>query len=61
LKILFIHNKYKQYGGEDAALELEASLLKEKGHHVQVLLFDNKKIRGLIFKDKIGRGAFYRH
>ena len=59
LKILFIHNKYKQYGGEDAALELEASLLKEKGHHVQVLLFDNKKIEGLFSKIKIGRGAFY--
>lgn len=59
LKILFIHNKYKQYGGEDAALELEASLLKEKGHLVQVLLFDNKEIEGLFSKIKIGRGAFY--
>ena len=59
MKILFIHNKYKQYGGEDAALELEASLLKEKGHHVQVLLFDNKEIIGFFSKIKIGRGAFY--
>ena len=27
MKILFIHNKYKQYGGEDVAVELETAVL----------------------------------
>ena len=52
MKILFIHNKYKQYGGEDVALELESSVLIEKGHEVKILFFDNKQIVG--FFSKIG-------
>lgn len=41
MKILFIHNKYRQHGGEDVAVELETSLLKERGHEVELLLFSN--------------------
>jgi glycosyltransferase involved in cell wall biosynthesis len=52
VKILFIHNKYKHYGGEDVALELESSVLLEKGHEVNTLSFDNKHIVG--FFSKIG-------
>ena len=42
MKILFIHNKYKQYGGEDVAAELESTVLKEKGNEVEMLFFENK-------------------
>ena len=42
MKILFIHNKYKQYGGEDVAAELESTVLKEKGNEVEILFFENK-------------------
>jgi glycosyltransferase involved in cell wall biosynthesis len=44
MKILLVHNKYKQRGGEDVAVELESSLLLSKGHSVEVLYFDNAEI-----------------
>lgn len=44
MKILFIHNKYKQYGGEDVAVELETSVLIERGHEVKTIFFDNAGI-----------------
>jgi glycosyltransferase involved in cell wall biosynthesis len=43
LKVLFIHNRYQQAGGEDLAFELEAELLRQN-HSVEVLLFSNDKI-----------------
>jgi glycosyltransferase involved in cell wall biosynthesis len=42
MRVLFIHNAYRQYGGEDVAVELETSLLKEKGHEVNVVNFTNE-------------------
>jgi glycosyltransferase involved in cell wall biosynthesis len=44
LKILFIHNRYQFYGGEDRAVQLEADLLLSKGHEVKIVYFDNKSI-----------------
>ena len=44
MNILFIHNKYRQYGGEDRAVELETSILIEKGHQVRTIFFDNRSI-----------------
>jgi glycosyltransferase involved in cell wall biosynthesis len=46
MKILFVHNKYQQRGGEDVAVELESSLLTQKGHQVEILFFDNAAIEG---------------
>lgn len=34
LRILQVHNRYRQAGGEDAVVEAEASLLREAGHEV---------------------------
>jgi len=59
VKILFIHNKYKQYGGEDVAVELETSVLLEKGHEVKTLFFDNKPIKGFFSKVAAAFGAVY--
>tara|TARA_Y100000385_G_scaffold45326_1_gene41926 strand:+ start:123 stop:1262 length:1140 start_codon:yes stop_codon:yes gene_type:complete len=39
-KILLIHNKYRNTGGEDTAVLQEINLLKEK-YEVRVLFFDN--------------------
>jgi glycosyltransferase involved in cell wall biosynthesis len=50
MKILFVHNRYQQPGGEDRALELESSLLIEKGHEVKILIFDNQGITGSWFQ-----------
>jgi glycosyltransferase involved in cell wall biosynthesis len=51
MKILLIHNKYSQYGGEDSVFYSESELLARNGHFVEQLIFDNKKIKTL--KDKI--------
>ena len=40
-KILVIHNKYQQLGGEDIAVENEIQFLK-KYYEVRVLYFDNE-------------------
>jgi glycosyltransferase involved in cell wall biosynthesis len=46
MRVLFIHNQYRQHGGEDVALELETNLLKERGHDIEVLLFSNETPSG---------------
>ena len=40
MKILLIHNNYREIGGEDIAVDNEIRLLKEK-HDVSVIKFDN--------------------
>lgn len=54
MKILYIHNRYIHKGGEDTVFEAESNLLKQYGHDVQTLVFDNKNINSL--KDKILTG-----
>ncbi len=41
MRILQIHNTYRQRGGEDAIAEAEASLLAEAGHQVERLIVPN--------------------
>jgi glycosyltransferase involved in cell wall biosynthesis len=56
MRILVIHNRYQQAGGEDAIVRQETDLLRRYGHSVELLLFDNeefssslgKKIRGAV-------------
>ena len=59
MKILFIHNKYKQFGGEDVAVELEASVLIKKGHEVKTIFFDNTSIGGFFSKIAAGFRSIY--
>jgi glycosyltransferase involved in cell wall biosynthesis len=59
LKILFIHNRYKQYGGEDVAVELETSILIRRGHDVKTIFFDNKAIDGFFSKIGAAFGSVY--
>ena len=40
-KLLLIHNKYRDFGGEDAAFNSEAEVLK-KNYQVETIIFDNK-------------------
>ena len=44
MKIAFIHNAYRQRGGEDSVLQAEARLLKTAGHTVVQYLRDNNEI-----------------
>lgn len=45
MKILQIHNKYLQYGGEDAVVENEFKLLKAHGHFVRQVFFENTSVK----------------
>lgn len=47
LRILLVHNRYQQYGGEDTVVEAEAQLLRDAGHEVNWFLVDNDNIHGL--------------
>lgn len=45
MRILLLHNFYQKAGGEDVVFKTETALLKEKGHEVEHLTFDNKDIK----------------
>lgn len=59
MRILLIHNKYKQAGGEDNVFAAESELLEGYGHEVEQLLFDNSVIRTFLDKCLSGLRAFY--
>lgn len=44
MKLLLIHNRYQQPGGEDAVFDFEASLLEGAGHEVYRLVASNDAI-----------------
>lgn len=46
LKILILHNAYRQRGGEDRVVELEYGLLREAGHAVFLKRVSNDEIAG---------------
>lgn len=50
MKILMIHNRYQQRGGEDYVFESEGELLSQHGHVVDRLIFDNKSLQTLADK-----------
>ncbi|MEX1241865.1 MAG: glycosyltransferase [Cyclobacteriaceae bacterium] len=45
MKILLIHNKYKEAGGEDAVFQAEADLLARNRNIVETMVFDNGDIK----------------
>jgi glycosyltransferase involved in cell wall biosynthesis len=47
MKILQIHNKYIEKGGEDTVVANERQLLQQHGHAVELCSFDNKDLEGL--------------
>lgn len=53
MKIVIIHNLYRQSGGEDVVVQSESKLLKDKGHDVELYLADNRDLsEGLLSKIK---------
>jgi len=44
VKILILHNRYRQSGGEDVVVQAQAELLCSKGHDVRLFAKDNKEI-----------------
>ena len=43
-RVLLVHNRYREPGGEDATFESERDLLTSKGHEVETLEFDNRDV-----------------
>ncbi|MEL6651477.1 MAG: glycosyltransferase family 4 protein, partial [Bacteroidota bacterium] len=46
MKILIVHNRYLQKGGEDTVVAAEKELLESYGHQVRICMFDNADIPG---------------
>ena len=44
MKILVVHNRYREAGGEDRVVDLETALLKSHGHQVTQYILDNKEL-----------------
>jgi len=44
MKILIIHNRYQQSGGEQEVVNAQIQLLREKGHEISVFERDNSEI-----------------
>ena len=58
-RILIVHARYQQAGGEDAVVAAERRLLLEAGHHVSILEASNDSIVGLRRTLAAGLGAVY--
>jgi glycosyltransferase involved in cell wall biosynthesis len=48
MRILMVHNRYQQEGGEDGVVRAEASLLHQNGHEVEFFEENNDSIVGRI-------------
>lgn len=60
MRVLLVHNAYQNFGGEDAVLHNEHSLLTEAGYEVDLLKVDNDAIVGAKEKIKAAIGTPYR-
>ena len=58
MKVLMVHNRYQQRGGEDAVVEAEVRLLAAKGIDVVRFDVDNDSIHGLVSKIQVSAGQF---
>jgi glycosyltransferase involved in cell wall biosynthesis len=47
LRVLIVHNAYQQRGGEDGVVEAEMSLLRTRGHTVELYLRHNDELRDM--------------
>ena len=46
-RVLLLHNRYQHRGGEDSVVDSEAELLREHGHQVELMIWDNEAIKTL--------------
>ena len=60
MKILQIHNKYLEKGGEDTVVANERQLLQAHGHTVELCEFDNLDLEGLSKMQLLSRTLFNR-
>lgn len=55
MRILSIHNRYLQRGGEEESYELEAQILREQGHQVDVYEENNLRLEKLSSLEILGK------
>ena len=60
-RVLMIHNRYQQPGGEDFVFAQERDLLRAYGHEVETIEFSNDEVAGLGGKLSAVLGASYNH
>lgn len=61
-RILLVHNRYQQAGGEDAVVDAQAALLERHGHEVRMLVMDNHEISeagGLLARIRLARRTIW--
>lgn len=58
MKVLFVHNRYQQRGGEDAVVDAEAALLASRGVEVERLDADNDAIHSAWAKIQVSIQQF---
>jgi len=56
MKVMMVHNRYQQRGGEDAVVEAEVRLLGANGIEVHRFDADNDAIQGFVSKIQVGSG-----
>jgi len=59
MRVLLVHNRYKNPGGETFAANAELELLKSRGHTVDLFEADNAEITGLAGELKTALGSPY--
>jgi glycosyltransferase involved in cell wall biosynthesis len=59
VKILLLHNYYREAGGEDVVVSQEKVLLENHGHAVRLLKFDNAEITDLRARCRTALGTTY--
>lgn len=59
MRILIIHNHYKEAGGEDTVFFAEANLLEEYGHEVRKLALSNNSVQSIKQKLEAAFGVVY--
>lgn len=59
MRVLIVHNRYQQRGGEDAVVEAEREILCAHGVEVEMLQTDNDHIHGLLSKSRASVAAAY--
>lgn len=58
MKVLLVHNRYQQRGGEDAVVEAEACMLSQRGVEVRRFDADNDAIHGALAKIRVSMNQF---
>jgi len=58
MRVLLVHNRYQQRGGEDAVVDAEACMLARRGVEVRRFDADNDAIDGAVAKLRISVGQF---